>query len=132
MDRWAKAKSILTSMGSDVNGPTQLKDPYIITRRKIEKRDHEYVAIFVCLENFSLNSQSPTFSCSQSSRGFPDLPVILIRTKKHNNGLCMGVSHLGALFNHNVQNNELNGKILMSLFSHYYKMFLFFGKMNAV
>ena len=72
-------------------------------------------------------------SCSQSSRGFPDLSVILIRTKKNNNGLCTGVSHLGALFNHNVQNNELNGKILMSLFSHYYKIFLFFfGKMNAV
>ena len=61
MDRWAKAKSILTSMGSDVNGPTQPKDPYIITRRKIEKRDYEYLAIFVCLENFSLNSRSPTF-----------------------------------------------------------------------
>ena len=44
----------------------------------------------------------------------------------------MGVSHLGALFNHHVQKNELNGKILMSLFSHYYKIFLFWGKMNAV
>ena len=29
MDRWAKAKSILTSMGSDVNGLTQPKHPYL-------------------------------------------------------------------------------------------------------
>ena len=43
-------------------------------------------------------------------RGFPNLSVILIRTKKHNNGLCKRVSHLGALFNYHVQNNELNGK----------------------
>ena len=31
MDRWAKANSILTSMGSDVNGPTLPKDAYTIT-----------------------------------------------------------------------------------------------------
>ena len=43
-------------------------------------------------------------------RGFPDLSVILIRRKNHINGLCTRVSHLGALFNHHVQNNELNGK----------------------
>ena len=39
-------------MGGGVNGPTQPKDPYTIKRRKIEKRDHEYLAIFVRLENF--------------------------------------------------------------------------------
>ena len=135
MDRWAKAKSILTSMGSDVNGPTQPKDSYIITRRKIEKRDHEYIC-HICMSrklffklaiSYILSAYSRLWetSCWQISRGFPDMFVILIRTKKHNNGLCTGVSHLGALFNHHVQNNELNGKILMSFF-------FFFGKMNAV
>ena len=116
---------MLTGMGSDVNGPTQPKDPYININYKTKNRE----AISYILSAYSWLLET---SCSQSSRGFPDLSVILIKTKKHNNGLCTGVSHLGALFNHHLQNNELNGKILMSLFSHYYKIFLFLGKMNAV
>ena len=76
MDRWAKAKSILTSMGSDVNGPTQPKDPCTITRRKIEKRDNEYLAIFVCLENFF---QKEARRKREKMKGF--LP--LIKARRH-------------------------------------------------
>ena len=39
VDRWAKAKSILTGMGSDVNGPTQPKDPYININYKTKNRE---------------------------------------------------------------------------------------------
>ena len=39
VDRWAKAKSILTGMGSDVNGPTQPKDPCININYKTKNRE---------------------------------------------------------------------------------------------